>query len=383
MHIPCTSALGCGERLIGLIQSGGPGAVLSPTDAGLGTLVPARRGNGPLSGPLAAARETRRDALRVRETGARRGGGDHVRSTAALASAGGRLIFAIPLPERRGTTMTAGSHATDRAVLRVSGPEVRDFLQGLVTNDVRRLDAGPVYAALLTPQGKYLFDFFLIADGADVLIDVAADRAAALAPAARRCTASAPRSRSSRPTSRSSSAPAPRPAAPSPTRATPRSAGAACAADPAGFLAGMPPLDPAAIAAIRVAHLVPGGRRRAAPRRQLHPRDGLRAPARRRLPQGLLRRPGGHRPDEAQDRAPQGPRPRPDRRRRAARRHRGPPATAPRSAPSSPPPAAEASPTSASTAPTARSPPGPPASSARPDAAFPALSPDRRGRRSR
>lgn len=78
--------------------------------------------------------------------------------------------------------MTAACHDTDRAVLRVSGPEARDFLQGLVTNDVRRLADGPVYAALLTPQGKYLFDFLLVADGDEaVLVDVAAGRAAALA----------------------------------------------------------------------------------------------------------------------------------------------------------------------------------------------------------
>jgi folate-binding protein YgfZ len=77
--------------------------------------------------------------------------------------------------------MTAGFIATDRAVLRVSGPDARDFLQGLVTNDVRRLDQGPLYAALLTPQGKYLFDFFLVPAGAEVLLDVHADRAAALA----------------------------------------------------------------------------------------------------------------------------------------------------------------------------------------------------------
>ena len=76
--------------------------------------------------------------------------------------------------------MTAGFVATDRSVLRVSGPDARDFLQGLVTNDVRRLDQGPVYAALLSPQGKYLFDFFLVPAGADVLIDVKAGRAAAL-----------------------------------------------------------------------------------------------------------------------------------------------------------------------------------------------------------
>lgn len=77
--------------------------------------------------------------------------------------------------------ITTGLAATDRAVLRVGGEGARDFLQGLVTNDVRRLDEGAVYAALLTPQGKYLSDFFLVADGADVLVDVKADRAAALA----------------------------------------------------------------------------------------------------------------------------------------------------------------------------------------------------------
>jgi folate-binding protein YgfZ len=77
--------------------------------------------------------------------------------------------------------MSTGEQATDRAVLRIAGPEAREFLQGLVTNDVRRLDAGAVYAALLSPQGKYLFDFFLVADGDAVLLDVKADRAAALA----------------------------------------------------------------------------------------------------------------------------------------------------------------------------------------------------------
>ena len=63
----------------------------------------------------------------------------------------------------------------DRALIRVSASdpaeEVRGFLQGLVTNDVRRLDHGPLWAALLSAQGKALFDFLLWADGADVLID--------------------------------------------------------------------------------------------------------------------------------------------------------------------------------------------------------------------
>ena len=64
-----------------------------------------------------------------------------------------------------------------RHIFRLTGPDTRDFLQGLVTNDVRRIDDGLVYAALLTPQGKYLADFFLCADGDDVLLDADADQA--------------------------------------------------------------------------------------------------------------------------------------------------------------------------------------------------------------
>jgi folate-binding protein YgfZ len=68
-----------------------------------------------------------------------------------------------------------------RRVLRMSGADARAVLQGVVSNDVTRLAPGQaVYAALLTPQGKYLFDFFLVEDGDAVLIDVAADRADAL-----------------------------------------------------------------------------------------------------------------------------------------------------------------------------------------------------------
>jgi len=70
-------------------------------------------------------------------------------------------------------------HCTDRTVFRIGGPDRLDFLQGLVTNDVARLDAGLVYAALLTPQGKYLADFFLVPDGDTVLLDIKSDLAAA------------------------------------------------------------------------------------------------------------------------------------------------------------------------------------------------------------
>ena len=73
----------------------------------------------------------------------------------------------------------AATTLTDRALLRLSGEGVRDFLQGLVTSDI----AGPlpVWAGLLTPQGKTLFDFFIWADADDLLLDVEAEAAADLA----------------------------------------------------------------------------------------------------------------------------------------------------------------------------------------------------------
>jgi tRNA-modifying protein YgfZ len=62
---------------------------------------------------------------------------------------------------------------TARRILRLTGKDTRSFLQGLITNDIARLDQGLVYAALLTPQGKYIADFFLAPQGGDVLLDVA------------------------------------------------------------------------------------------------------------------------------------------------------------------------------------------------------------------
>ncbi|MFN2472845.1 MAG: folate-binding protein YgfZ [Sphingomicrobium sp.] len=64
---------------------------------------------------------------------------------------------------------------TDRALVRLSGEDARGFLDGLVTNSVT--GALPVYAGLLTPQGKVIADFIVWADGEDVLLDVAADEA--------------------------------------------------------------------------------------------------------------------------------------------------------------------------------------------------------------
>ena len=56
-----------------------------------------------------------------------------------------------------------------RRIIRLTGEDYRGFLQGLVTNDVTR---APCWAALLTPQGKYLADFLVVPDGDGLLLDV-------------------------------------------------------------------------------------------------------------------------------------------------------------------------------------------------------------------
>ncbi len=69
----------------------------------------------------------------------------------------------------------AATTLTDRALVRLSGADVRGFMQGLVTNDVT--GNLPVWAGLLTPQGKCLFDFLVWADGDDLLLDCEAGAA--------------------------------------------------------------------------------------------------------------------------------------------------------------------------------------------------------------
>lgn len=77
--------------------------------------------------------------------------------------------------------MTDATLLPDRALIRVSGEDVRGFLQGLVTQDVNAVCPGtPLWAGLLSPQGKALFDFILWADDADILIDCEAGQREAL-----------------------------------------------------------------------------------------------------------------------------------------------------------------------------------------------------------
>jgi folate-binding protein YgfZ len=72
-------------------------------------------------------------------------------------------------------------HLSDRAVIALEGPEARDFLQGLITNDLTGLVPGQgLYAALLAPQGKILFDFFIAEGDGAVLLDCEAVSAEAL-----------------------------------------------------------------------------------------------------------------------------------------------------------------------------------------------------------
>ena len=68
----------------------------------------------------------------------------------------------------------------ERSILAISGSDRRKFLQGLITNDIARLDDGLMYAALLTPQGKLICDFFLFEQDAVIYLDVIASQSEAL-----------------------------------------------------------------------------------------------------------------------------------------------------------------------------------------------------------
>jgi len=69
----------------------------------------------------------------------------------------------------------------DRGLISVAGVDAREFLQGLVSNDVRKLTPErTLHSAFLTPQGKYLHDFFIIALGDEILLDCEAGRLADL-----------------------------------------------------------------------------------------------------------------------------------------------------------------------------------------------------------
>ncbi len=68
-----------------------------------------------------------------------------------------------------------------RGVISLAGADVRGFLQGIITNDIHKVTPEKaIYSALLTPQGKFLHDFFIAQWGEALLLDCEAARAADL-----------------------------------------------------------------------------------------------------------------------------------------------------------------------------------------------------------
>ncbi len=68
--------------------------------------------------------------------------------------------------------MMTGETASNRMLYSITGADRIGFLQGLITNDISKAKSGLCYAAILTPQGKYLADFFLTERDDAVLLDV-------------------------------------------------------------------------------------------------------------------------------------------------------------------------------------------------------------------
>ena len=88
------------------------------------------------------------------------------------------------------TTQPKLVHLEDRGVVSVTGPDAVKFLQGLLTNDIEPLhtepdalafDAAAAHAALLSPQGKILFEFFCVRTLDGYVLEVAREKAAELA----------------------------------------------------------------------------------------------------------------------------------------------------------------------------------------------------------
>jgi folate-binding protein YgfZ len=73
------------------------------------------------------------------------------------------------------------AHLPSRSLIALSGPDWRGFLQGLITQDVETLADGEArFGALLTPQGRLLYDLFVVGRGEGAWLDVEAEHRAAL-----------------------------------------------------------------------------------------------------------------------------------------------------------------------------------------------------------
>ena len=60
----------------------------------------------------------------------------------------------------------------NRGLISVTGEDAKDYLQNIITNDIHKVsNSNSIFSALLSPQGKYLFDFFVIKDQEGYLLD--------------------------------------------------------------------------------------------------------------------------------------------------------------------------------------------------------------------
>jgi len=62
-------------------------------------------------------------------------------------------------------------HLKTRALVKITGNDAAKFLQGLITNDINKLEQGAIYATMLTPQGKFLFEFIIFKIDGDIYLD--------------------------------------------------------------------------------------------------------------------------------------------------------------------------------------------------------------------
>ena len=85
---------------------------------------------------------------------------------AAIAPSIGALVLALQPPSRHIAQMSETSRIAalpSRALIAVAGADWRGFLQGLLTQDVETLRPGEArFGALLTPQGRLLYDLFIV-----------------------------------------------------------------------------------------------------------------------------------------------------------------------------------------------------------------------------
>ena len=60
----------------------------------------------------------------------------------------------------------------DRGLILVEGLDAKDFLQNIISNDIDKVnESNSIFSAIFTPQGKYLYEFFIIKNKEGYLLD--------------------------------------------------------------------------------------------------------------------------------------------------------------------------------------------------------------------